>query len=108
MRMLDCAKTIGLTMTDSCMMTPTKSVTAVDRCKPGKGEMSRSGVRGMREEGLRVQTMKDDSRKDRYMLRDRLGKELLYFDGGMGNSAPGERGLPPGNCRRPGMWNTRQ
>ena len=28
-RMLDCAKTIGLTMTDSCMMTPTKSVTAV-------------------------------------------------------------------------------
>ena len=39
MRMLDCAKTIGLTMTDSYMMTPTKSVTAVigvspveDRC----------------------------------------------------------------------------
>lgn len=29
MRMLDCAKTIGLTMTDSFMMTPTKSVTAV-------------------------------------------------------------------------------
>lgn len=29
MRMLDCAKTIGLTMTDSYMMTPTKSVTAV-------------------------------------------------------------------------------
>lgn len=29
MRMLDCAKTIGLTMTDSYMMTPTKSVTAI-------------------------------------------------------------------------------
>ena len=29
MRMLDCAKTIGLTMTDSFMMTPTKSVTAL-------------------------------------------------------------------------------
>ena len=29
MRMLDCAKTIGLTMTDSYMMTPTKSVTAL-------------------------------------------------------------------------------
>ena len=29
MRMLDCAKTIGLTMTDSYMMSPSKSVTAV-------------------------------------------------------------------------------
>lgn len=29
MRMLDCAKTIGLTMTESYMMTPTKSVTAL-------------------------------------------------------------------------------
>ena len=29
MQMLDCAKTIGLTMTDSFMMSPTKSVTAV-------------------------------------------------------------------------------
>lgn len=29
MRMLDCAKKIGLTMTDSFMMSPTKSVTAV-------------------------------------------------------------------------------
>ena len=28
-RMLNCAKTIGLTLTDSFMMTPTKSVTAV-------------------------------------------------------------------------------
>lgn len=39
-RMLNCAKTIGLTLTDSFMMTPTKSVTAVigistqkDRCQ---------------------------------------------------------------------------
>jgi hypothetical protein len=29
MRMLDCAKQIGLTMTDGCLMTPVKSVTAV-------------------------------------------------------------------------------
>lgn len=29
MQMLDCAKKIGLTMTESCLMTPTKSVTAV-------------------------------------------------------------------------------
>lgn len=28
-RMLDCAKTIGLTLTESCMMVPTKSVTAL-------------------------------------------------------------------------------
>lgn len=34
MRMLDCAKTIGLSMTDSYMMTPTKSVTAVIGASP--------------------------------------------------------------------------
>ena len=44
MRMLDCAKQIGLSMTDGYMMTPSKSVTAVigagpDRpgCVPGGG-----------------------------------------------------------------------
>ena len=36
MRMLDCAKNIGLTMTDSYMMTPTKSVTAVIGASPVK------------------------------------------------------------------------
>lgn len=34
MRMLDCAKMIGLTMTDSYMMSPTKSVTAVIGASP--------------------------------------------------------------------------
>lgn len=34
MRMLDCAKTIGLTMTDGYVMTPTKSVTAVIGASP--------------------------------------------------------------------------
>lgn len=34
MRMLDCAKKIGLTMTESFMMTPTKSVTAVIGASP--------------------------------------------------------------------------
>lgn len=36
MRILDCAKRIGLTMTDSCMMTPTKSVTALIGAGPMK------------------------------------------------------------------------
>lgn len=36
MRMLDCAKLIGLSMTDGCMMTPTKSVTAVIGISPFK------------------------------------------------------------------------
>lgn len=36
MRMLDCAKSIGLTMTDSYMMTPTKSVTAIIGASPVK------------------------------------------------------------------------
>ena len=36
MRILDCAKSIGLTMTDSFMMTPTKSVTAVIGASPVK------------------------------------------------------------------------
>ena len=36
MRMLDCAKTIGLTMTDSFMMTPAKSVTALIGASPVK------------------------------------------------------------------------
>lgn len=34
MRMLDCAKTIGLTMTENYMMTPSKSVTAVIGASP--------------------------------------------------------------------------
>lgn len=36
MRMLDCAKTIGLTMTESFMMTPMKSVTALIGASPVK------------------------------------------------------------------------
>lgn len=36
MRMLDCAKNIGLTMTESWMMSPTKSVTAVIGAGTGK------------------------------------------------------------------------
>ena len=36
MRMLDCAKQIGLSMTKGCMMTPTKSVTAVIGVSPVK------------------------------------------------------------------------
>lgn len=36
MRMLDCSKQIGLSMTDGCMMTPTKSVTAVIGVSPVK------------------------------------------------------------------------
>lgn len=36
MRMLDCAKTIGLTMTDGYVMSPTKSVTAIIGASPVK------------------------------------------------------------------------
>ena len=38
----------------------------------------------------------------RQMLRERLGKELLYFDGGMGTLLQ-ERGLQPGEL--PETWN---
>lgn len=42
-RMLDCAKTIGLTITDSCMMSPTKSVTAVIGVSQTKEPCHRQG-----------------------------------------------------------------
>lgn len=43
-----------------------------------------------------------NSGKDDAMLRERLGKELLYFDGGMGTLLQ-EKGLAPGEL--PEMWN---
>ena len=43
MRILDCAKSIGLTMTDSFMMTPTKSVTAVIGASPVKERCPTAG-----------------------------------------------------------------
>ncbi|MDD3403824.1 MAG: vitamin B12 dependent-methionine synthase activation domain-containing protein [Hespellia sp.] len=43
MMILDCAKTIGLTMTDGYMMTPTKSVTAVIGISPSKEPCHKSG-----------------------------------------------------------------
>ncbi len=43
MRMLDCAKTIGLTMTDGFMMTPTKSVTALIGAGTGKERCPAAG-----------------------------------------------------------------
>ncbi len=43
MRLLDCAKTIGLTMTDSYMMTPSKSVTAVIGASPVKERCPAAG-----------------------------------------------------------------
>lgn len=46
--------------------------------------------------------MRDNSGKDGYMLRERLGKELLYFDGGMGTLLQ-EKGLAPGEL--PETWN---
>lgn len=45
---------------------------------------------------------KTDNGKDTYMLRDRLGKELLFFDGGMGTLLQ-EKGLAPGEL--PETWN---
>ena len=50
MRMLDCAKTIGLTLTAGGMMTPTKSVTAVIGMSTGKKNLAISkGVRYVRK-----------------------------------------------------------
>lgn len=45
---------------------------------------------------------KNKMRKDQNMIRDRLGKELLFFDGGMGTLLQ-ERGLAPGEL--PETWN---
>ena len=43
-----------------------------------------------------------NSGKDTSMLRERLGKELIYFDGGMGTLLQ-EKGLAPGEL--PELWN---
>lgn len=43
MRILDCAKTIGLTMTDGYMMTPAKSVTAVIGACPDRSDCPTAG-----------------------------------------------------------------
>ena len=43
MRILDCAKTIGLSMTDGYMMTPTKSVTALIGASPIKERCPAAG-----------------------------------------------------------------
>ena len=49
MRMLDCAKTIGLTMTDSFMMTPTKSVTAFIGASPVRERCPAAGCGACRK-----------------------------------------------------------
>lgn len=46
--------------------------------------------------------VKSVKRKDTDMIKDRLGKELLFFDGGMGTLLQ-ERGLGPGEL--PETWN---
>ena len=57
-------------------------------------------------EGSRKAKPGTDTKKrqegERQMLRERLGKELLYFDGGMGTLLQ-ERGLQPGEL--PETWN---
>ena len=40
-------------------------------------------------------------------IRERLGKELLFLDGGMGTLLQAE-GLAPGELRRPGTSNIRK
>ena len=52
MRMLDCAKTIGLTMTENYMMTPTKSVTAVIGASPVKERCPVEGCEACGKDGL--------------------------------------------------------
>ncbi len=46
MRMLDCAKQIGLAMTDGYMMTPSKSVTAVIGAGPDRTKCTPAGCAG--------------------------------------------------------------
>lgn len=41
------------------------------------------------------------------MLRDRLGKELLFFDGGMGTLLR-QKDFCQGNFRKYGIWNTQK
>ena len=52
MRMLDCAKKIGLTMTDSYMMSPTKSVTAIIGISTEKERCPISGCEACGKKGL--------------------------------------------------------
>ena len=41
------------------------------------------------------------------MIRERLGKDLLFFDGGMGTLLQ-EEGLLPENCRKAGILHIRR
>ena len=95
MQMLDCAKTIGLTMTDSFMMTPTKSVTAVIGMSRIKERCPIQGCEICVKKGLvNIEGIRYDFRT--------LGKRTFIFDGGMGTLLQA-KGLLPGEL--PETWN---
>ena len=94
MQMLDCAKTIGLTMTDSFMMTPTKSVTAVIGMSRIKERCPIQGCEICEKRTVNIEGI-------RYDL-ERLGKELLFLTVGW-EPCFRQRGFFPENCRRLGI-----
>ncbi len=109
LRMLDTAKKIGLTLTGGNMLTPSKSVTAVIGLSETETSCHIKGcVRVRRKTAHTADHKIQEKDRSRQMLLERLGKELLYFDGGMGTllqskgiaarRTPGS--LEPGTCRR--------
>ena len=98
LRMLDTAKKIGLTLTGGNMLTPSKSVTAVIGLSETETSCHIKGCEACQKKDCAYK--KED--RSRQMLLERLGKELLYFDGGMGTLLQ-SKGLQPGEL--PEVWN---
>ena len=82
-------------MTDSFMLTPVKSVTAVAGISRHREPCHRRGCEACEKKRLHIS-------EERRMILDRLGKELLFFDGGMGTLLQ-EKGLAAGEL--PETWN---
>ena len=103
LRMLDTAKKIGLTLTGGNMLTPSKSVTAVIGLSETEIPAISKVVKCVRRRTAHIAGHKiQEKDRSRQMLLERLGKELLYFDGGMGTLLQ-SKGLQPGEL--PEVWN---
>ena len=63
MQILDCAKTIGLTMTDSYMMSPTKSVTAVIGAGTSDTDAIQKAVKPVRNKTVYIEGIQHDKRR---------------------------------------------
>ena len=99
-------------MTAGGMLTPMKSVTAVIGLSRIKAPCHIKGCEACEKDRLHIpEIFIDETRTDRedksakgadMMILERLGKELLYFDGGMGTLLQ-SKGLKPGQL--PEVWN---